>query len=141
MPGTRFGRGRFQHQVKVGFHQTIGMDLPVGLGASLGQSLQKGSPVNVVAEDGGFAIAAAHDVINGAPILDPQFSGHEEVLPALCKVSISYYQGPTPKMRKIDPPENRPALPPQCPRGKKPILLIGAWRAGESPLAIARSAP
>src|SRR5882672_11173782 len=97
--GDQIRPGRFQHQVKVGFHQTIGMDLPVGLGACLGQGLQKGSPIHVVAEDGGFAIAAAHEVINGAPILDPQFSGHEEVWPALCKVSISYYQGPTPKTR------------------------------------------
>jgi len=55
------------------------MDLPAGFGASLGQRLQKGSPVNVVAEDSGFAIAAAHDVVNGALILDPEFSGHEEV--------------------------------------------------------------
>jgi hypothetical protein len=43
--------------------------------------------------------------------------------------------------QKIDPPENEPALPPQCPRCKKPMLLIGAWRAGESPLAIARAPP
>ena len=71
--------GRFQHQMKVGFHQTIGMDQPAGFGASLGQRLQKGSPVNVVAEDSGFAIAAAHNVVNGALILDPEFSRHEEV--------------------------------------------------------------
>jgi len=43
--------------------------------------------------------------------------------------------------QKIDPPENKPALPPQCPRCKKPMLLIGAWRAGQSPLAIARAPP
>jgi hypothetical protein len=43
--------------------------------------------------------------------------------------------------QKIDPPESKPAPPPQCPRCKKPMLLIGAWRAGESPLAIARAPP
>lgn len=43
--------------------------------------------------------------------------------------------------QKIDPPENKPAPPPQCPRCEKPMLLIGAWRAGESPLAIARAPP
>jgi hypothetical protein len=43
--------------------------------------------------------------------------------------------------QKIDPPENKPSLPPQCPRCKKPMLLIGVWRPGESPLAIARAPP
>ena len=43
--------------------------------------------------------------------------------------------------QKIDPPENKPAPPPQCPRCKKPMLLIGTWRAGESPLPIARAPP
>lgn len=55
------------------------MDLPTGFGPSLGQGLKKGSPVNIVEEDGGFAIATAHDVVNGAMILDPQFSGHGRV--------------------------------------------------------------
>jgi hypothetical protein len=43
--------------------------------------------------------------------------------------------------QKIDPPENKPPPPPQCPHCKKPMLLIGAWRAGQSPLAIARAPP
>lgn len=74
------------------------MDLPTGFGPSLGQGLKKGSPVNIVEEDGGFAIATAHDVVNGAMILDPQFSGHGQVWPALGKLSISYYQGLPPEM-------------------------------------------
>ena len=53
------------------------MDLPVGFGAGLGQGLHKGTPVNIVVKHRGFAIATAHDIVNGALILDPKFSGHE----------------------------------------------------------------
>src|SRR5437899_7848539 len=62
--------------MKMRFHEAIGMDLPVGFGAGLGQGLHKGTPVNIVVKHSGFAIATAHDVVNGACVLDPQFSGH-----------------------------------------------------------------
>ncbi len=39
------------------------------------------------------------------------------------------------------PVENKPAPPPECPHCKKPMLLAGSWRAGRSPLAMARSPP
>ena len=68
---------RFDHQMKMRFHEAIGMDLPVGFGAGLGQGLHKGTPVNIVVKHRGFAIATAHDIVNGALILDPKFSGHE----------------------------------------------------------------
>ena len=69
---------RFDHQMKMRFHEAIGMDLPVGFGAGLGQGLHKGTPVNIVVKHRGFAIATAHDMVNGALILDPKFSRHEE---------------------------------------------------------------
>src|ERR1043165_6469683 len=63
--------------MKLRFHEAIGMDLPAGFGTGLGQGLHKGTPVNLVAKHRGFAIAPAHDVVNGACVLDSKFSGHE----------------------------------------------------------------
>jgi len=48
--------------------------------------LEEGSPVNVVAEGGGFAIAAVHDVVKGHWILDRELSGDEEMWSAPCNV-------------------------------------------------------
>ena len=41
----------------------------------------------------------------------------------------------------VPPTEKKPALPPECPHCKKPMVLVGRWRAGQSPLAIARAPP
>jgi hypothetical protein len=39
------------------------------------------------------------------------------------------------------PVEHKPAPAPQCPRCNKPMVLVGRWRAGQSPFAIARAPP
>jgi hypothetical protein len=41
----------------------------------------------------------------------------------------------------VQPVQNKPAPAPQCPHCKKPMVLVGSWRAGQSPLAIARAPP
>jgi hypothetical protein len=40
----------------------------------------------------------------------------------------------------VEPAEHKPP-PPQCPKCKKPMVLAATWRAGQSPLAIARAPP
>ena len=42
---------------------------------------------------------------------------------------------------EVEPTENKSAPPPECPHCKKPMVLVGTWRAGQSPLAIARAPP
>ena len=42
------------------------MELPEGFGTGVGQGLPNGTPVNLVVKHRGFAIAPAHDVVNGA---------------------------------------------------------------------------
>ncbi len=39
------------------------------------------------------------------------------------------------------PIENKPALPPQCPHCKRPMVLVASWRTGQSSVAIARAPP
>ena len=67
------------------------MDLPVGFGAGLGQGLHKGTPVHIVVKHRGFAIATAHDMVNGALILDRKSSGHEGSIIGFGKPSIRKY--------------------------------------------------
>ncbi|MDA1275833.1 MAG: hypothetical protein O2960_17600 [Verrucomicrobia bacterium] len=52
------------------------MNLPVGLLARLGQSLDELMPVHVTQEDVFTLISTAHDVINRAGIPDSQFTRH-----------------------------------------------------------------
>jgi hypothetical protein len=58
------------------------MDLSGGLGACLGQGLQEAAAVEVVLEDGFAAVAAVHDVIDGARIFDAEFASHAGKLAA-----------------------------------------------------------
>ena len=62
---------RFDHQMKMRFHEAIGMDLPVGFGAGFGEGGQKTLPVQVVVENGFAPVPAIHDVANGPRILNP----------------------------------------------------------------------
>jgi len=52
------------------------MDLPGGFGASFAEDFQEAAPVEVVGEDGFAAIAAVHDVVNGARVLNAKLAGH-----------------------------------------------------------------
>jgi hypothetical protein len=58
------------------FHQTKCMDLPRGLGASLAEGEEKALAIEIVLEDRFAAIAAIHDVVNGAGIFDTKLAGH-----------------------------------------------------------------
>jgi hypothetical protein len=42
---------------------------------------------------------------------------------------------------EVEPTEPKSAPPPECPHCKKPMVLVGTWRAGQSPSAIARAPP
>src|SRR5437899_2190974 len=70
------GLGSFHHQMEVITHQAPGVDLPVGPGTSLGQSFQKQFAIFVVEENVLAMIAAIHEVINGAWVLNSELSGH-----------------------------------------------------------------
>lgn len=41
----------------------------------------------------------------------------------------------------VPPAENKPACTPECSHCKKPMVLVGHWRAGQSPLVMARPPP
>ena len=41
----------------------------------------------------------------------------------------------------VEPAQKKLVPPPECPQCKKPMLRVGAWRAGQSPLTIARAPP
>ena len=76
-PGHQICFRRFDHQVEMITHQTIGVHLPVGLPARFGQRLQEPLPVVSVAEYGPATIAAVDQVINRPRILDSQFPCHD----------------------------------------------------------------
>jgi hypothetical protein len=57
---------RFYDQVKMIWHQAIGMDSPACLRADFGQGLQKPFAIHIVAEDILATVASICDVIDGA---------------------------------------------------------------------------
>ena len=57
-------------------HEAIGMNLPTGLDAGLTQRSQEALAVSVILENGFAAVAAIHDVIDRARILDSQLPSH-----------------------------------------------------------------
>jgi len=58
------------------FHQKPGMDLPIGFLAGLAQCFQEQLAVFVRAENRLAMVAPIHDMVDGAGILDSDFSGH-----------------------------------------------------------------
>ena len=76
MPATRLAWGVSTHQVKMVAHQAIGMHLEAGLLAGLRQGLEKILPVHVIQKNVLTPVAAAHHMVNGARILNSQFSRH-----------------------------------------------------------------
>ena len=57
-------------------HQAIGMHLPAGLLAAFGQSFDKAVAVLVVFKDSFAAVAAIHEMIDGAGILEAELARH-----------------------------------------------------------------
>lgn len=41
----------------------------------------------------------------------------------------------------VQPAETKPVPPPECPHCQRPMVLVGSWRAGQSPLVLARAPP
>src|SRR5713226_3284176 len=57
-------------------HQAIGVDLPPGLLAGLGEGLEEIVPIHVVQVDLLAAIATAHDMVHRPGILDAHLTRH-----------------------------------------------------------------
>ena len=79
-PGYEIRIGRFDDEMKMIAHETIRMNLPIGLGASLGERDEKLFVIEIVAKDGFTMVATIHDVIDRAGIFDAQRTGHGTVL-------------------------------------------------------------
>ena len=74
--------------MKVVGHQAIGVELPAGLLARFGQGLEKAEAVMVVVENLFPPIATIHQVIDGAGILDSEFTRQAVRVPKSAKVPI-----------------------------------------------------
>src|ERR1041384_7032480 len=72
----QIGFGRFNHQMKMVSHQAPGVNLPVGLGTGFAEGLHEQLAIFFAAKDVLAMIAPAHDMINGACVLDSELSGH-----------------------------------------------------------------
>jgi hypothetical protein len=59
---------------------TIGVNLPGGLDAHLGQGLDKAPAVHMVEEDRLAPVAPIHVVVDRARIFDSQLAGHESTM-------------------------------------------------------------
>ena len=75
--GHQVGLGRFDDQMKVIGHQTIGVDLPIGLGTGLAKGIEEEEAIGIVAKDGFPAVAAVHEVVDRPFIFQPEFARHE----------------------------------------------------------------
>ena len=85
------GERSFENQMKMVFHEAIGMNLPLGLGAGLRQSLQKTAAVGVVLKDRLPTVAPIHDVIDCAGIFDSELASHDASLRFWPTLSIRNY--------------------------------------------------
>src|SRR6185295_17381564 len=63
--------------MKVIGHQTIGVDLPIGLGTGLAKGIEEEEAIGIVAKDGFPAVAAVHEVVNRPFIFQAEFARHE----------------------------------------------------------------
>jgi len=77
---------------KWSFHDTEkGLTLSQRSDFGIVSFMHTGTPVNLVGKYRGFAIAPAHDVVNGACVLDPKFYGQEGSIIDSAKPSIHRY--------------------------------------------------
>jgi hypothetical protein len=72
--------------MKVIGHEAEGMDLPGGFGARFTKRFEEAFAVPVIFKDGFAAVAAVHNVVKGAGILDTELAGHD--------VTVSKGNGP-----------------------------------------------
>ena len=61
-------------------HKTIRVNLPIGVGAPLGERDENLLVIEIAAEDGFASVATIHHVIDRAGIFDTQCTGHGMVL-------------------------------------------------------------
>jgi hypothetical protein len=61
--------------------------------------------------------------------------------PLLSQTEQDAWQPGEDVFQTVEPAETKLVPPPQCLRCKKPMVLVGAWRAGQTPLTIARAPP
>ena len=61
--------------------------------------------------------------------------------PLLTQAERETWQPGQEKVEPVQPAQEKPAPAPQCPRCHKPMVLLGTWRAGQSPLVLARAPP
>jgi hypothetical protein len=76
----QIGLGCFDHQMKMIVHQAIRMNLPVGLGATLAEGIQKELTILFVLENGLLMVASIHHMINCAFIFHSKFARHGPIL-------------------------------------------------------------
>jgi hypothetical protein len=74
--GHQIAAGRFDDQVEMIGHQAKGMHLPGGFGAGFVKRFEEAFTIAVVLKDGFAAVAAVHDVVKGAGVLDAELAGH-----------------------------------------------------------------
>ena len=61
--------------------------------------------------------------------------------PLLTQAERDAWQPGQEKIQPVQPAEEKPARTPECPHCHKPMVLVGTWRAGQSPLVLARAPP
>ena len=76
-PGDQVCVGGFQHQMIVVAHQAIGMHLPAGLLARLGEGFYKIVTVHVIEEDVLAPVTPAHHMVHGAGIFNASLACHD----------------------------------------------------------------
>ena len=78
--GDEIGARGLDDKVKVIAHEAPGMSLPACALAGFAEGLQEQLPVTVILEDVLAAVAAVHDMVNGAFVLNTEFAGHRRIL-------------------------------------------------------------
>ena len=66
--------------MKMVCHQTIGVDLPIGLGAPFAQGFQETFSICIVTKDRLASVTTVQDMIERAGIFDAQLAGHVRTL-------------------------------------------------------------
>jgi hypothetical protein len=67
---------RFNHEMKMITHQTIGMNLPTRTLTGLPERPQKSPPVLIIKKNSLLAVPSAHHMVNCPSVFDSQLSGH-----------------------------------------------------------------
>ena len=61
--------------------------------------------------------------------------------PLLTQAERDQWQPGEEVFEPVQPAEKKTVPPPECPHCKQPMVLVGSWRAGQSPLVLARAPP